>query len=482
MKKHLLLLATLAMMGCHHFPVHAQVGVVPFRSSRATFTDTNGVPLAGGCIYTYLGGTSTPQATYTDYTGGTSNPDPVILDSSGSAVMWLGPNTYKFIAWSYGGTNCATGALQWTVDQIPGDAFLNGTISGATITNPTINGGTQAGTAISGVTITGSNIQSTPIGGTTPAAGSFTSIVGAVNNMSFSGTPVFNAGLYSTFSLTLTGNVASSTIIGGTAGQQIVLNICQDGTGGHTFVWPSNFTGYFPQVNPSAGVCTIINAFLNASSNWQVLYTSPILVIGNYQSVTFTSAPTFNANTYSSFAMTLTANVTSGAGGIVQGSNGQFIGLNICEDGTGGYTFVWPNNLSGAPPIDVAPNACTGVIAGYSSGSSTWYVVSQSISWLAPNPNTPTIANGSGVTASLISGSNDGAGVVDVTVGAAGAGTLFTLNFGGSYSQAMFCVISPYGFSGTVTMSVLSGYSTNFIVQAVGGASGTGYVNYLCHH
>jgi hypothetical protein len=299
--------------------------------------------------------------------------------------------------------------------------------------------------------------------------------------MAFSATPAFNAASYGYFSMTLTGNVTSSTITGGVAGQQITFNICQDGTGGHTFVWPT-LLGYVPQISPTANACTILNAFLNSSGNWTATYTTPILIIGNYQSVPFNSAPTFDASTYSSFSMTLTGNVTSGAGGIVFGDGGQIISLNICENGTGGYTFVWPNNLSGAPPIDIAPNACTGVIAGYSSGSATWYVVSQSKSWLAPNPNTPTLADGSGVTASLVSGSNDGAGVVQVTVGASGAGTLFTLNFAGSYTQSMFCVISPYGFSGTVTMSTLSGYFTNFVVQAVGGASGTGYVNYQCHH
>ena len=126
----------------------AQNPVVPFRTPRVTFQTSTGQPLSGGCVFTYQGGTTTPQATYTDYTGGTSNSNPVLLDSTGSAVMWLGANSYKFTAYSAGGTNCASGNLQWTVDQVPGDEFLNGTISGATITNPTITGGTQSGTAL----------------------------------------------------------------------------------------------------------------------------------------------------------------------------------------------------------------------------------------------------------------------------------------------------------------------------------------------
>lgn len=131
----------------------AQVTVTPFRTPRFTAVDLNGVPLANGCIFTYAGGTSTPLATYTDYTGGTPNTNPVILDSTGSAVMWLGPETYKFVAFSSGGTNCSTGVQQWSVDQVPGDEWIGGTISGATITNSTI---------------INSTIDSSVIGGTTP--------------------------------------------------------------------------------------------------------------------------------------------------------------------------------------------------------------------------------------------------------------------------------------------------------------------------
>src|SRR5580698_5725941 len=85
----------------------AQTAVVPFRTPRVTFTDQNGIPLAGGCIFTYLGGTSTPEGTATNYTGTTLNSNPVILDSTGSATMWLFGVSYKFVAYSYGGTNCS---------------------------------------------------------------------------------------------------------------------------------------------------------------------------------------------------------------------------------------------------------------------------------------------------------------------------------------------------------------------------------------
>jgi microcystin-dependent protein len=59
-----------------------------------------GQPLAGGKIYTYQAGSSTPLATYTDNTGATANANPIVLGTDGrpSSEIWLtyGYN-YKFI-------------------------------------------------------------------------------------------------------------------------------------------------------------------------------------------------------------------------------------------------------------------------------------------------------------------------------------------------------------------------------------------------
>jgi hypothetical protein len=62
---------------------------------KLQFFDSNGDPLSGGRLYTYVAGTTTPQATYTDETGTVTNTNPVILDSRGEANVWFGPGTYK---------------------------------------------------------------------------------------------------------------------------------------------------------------------------------------------------------------------------------------------------------------------------------------------------------------------------------------------------------------------------------------------------
>jgi microcystin-dependent protein len=65
-------------------------------TAKTQFLDAAGAPLVGGKLYTYVAGTTTPQATYTDSTGATPNSNPVILDSRGEANIWLGEATYKF--------------------------------------------------------------------------------------------------------------------------------------------------------------------------------------------------------------------------------------------------------------------------------------------------------------------------------------------------------------------------------------------------
>jgi hypothetical protein len=85
-------------------------GLTP--SPKQQIFGTDGLPLVGGKIYTYAGGTSTPIATYTDFGAGTANTNPIILDSRGEANVWLGGAIYKFVL------KDADGALIWTVDYI----------------------------------------------------------------------------------------------------------------------------------------------------------------------------------------------------------------------------------------------------------------------------------------------------------------------------------------------------------------------------
>ena len=75
--------------------------LIPFIGNQ--YCDASGVPLAGGKIYSYLAGTTTPQSTYTDSSGSTPNTNPLVLDSSGRGQMWIGSGIYKFVLEDSGG-------------------------------------------------------------------------------------------------------------------------------------------------------------------------------------------------------------------------------------------------------------------------------------------------------------------------------------------------------------------------------------------
>jgi hypothetical protein len=80
--------------------------------------DANGDPLTGGQIETYIAGSSTPLATFTDDTGSTPQSNPIILNSLGyptlGAVWLTGGQSYKFVI------KDAMGVTLRTIDNISG--------------------------------------------------------------------------------------------------------------------------------------------------------------------------------------------------------------------------------------------------------------------------------------------------------------------------------------------------------------------------
>lgn len=78
------------------------VNLSPAGGVAAQFFTNNGVPLAGGKIFTYLAGTTTPATTYTSSQGNVAWTNPIVLNSggrvSGSGEIWLtGGVRYKFV-------------------------------------------------------------------------------------------------------------------------------------------------------------------------------------------------------------------------------------------------------------------------------------------------------------------------------------------------------------------------------------------------
>ena len=103
--------------------------------------DANGDPLAGGKLYTYRSGTSTPKQTYSDGDG-TANANPVVLDSEGSADVWIDDDEpYRFrletssgaLRWQRDGITNASGAVLRGVTNIAALKLIGGSSTVATI-------------------------------------------------------------------------------------------------------------------------------------------------------------------------------------------------------------------------------------------------------------------------------------------------------------------------------------------------------------
>jgi len=75
-------------------------------------------PLVGGKLFSYIAGTTTKQATYTDSTGTVANANPIILDSVAHADIWLDTSLqYKFVLASANDTDPPSSPI-WTKDNV----------------------------------------------------------------------------------------------------------------------------------------------------------------------------------------------------------------------------------------------------------------------------------------------------------------------------------------------------------------------------
>ena len=109
----------------------------PWATVFQYFTDT-GVILSGGKVYTYLAGTSTPQATYTDITGAVPNSNPIILASNGrlpNVSIWQpGGVAIKIIV-----TDSVGNQIGPTFDQLQGIDDL--VVANSALANPASGSG-----------------------------------------------------------------------------------------------------------------------------------------------------------------------------------------------------------------------------------------------------------------------------------------------------------------------------------------------------
>lgn len=188
--------------------------------------------------------------------------------------------------------------------------------------------------------------------------------IGTYTVQTYSATPVFNASASTTYQMTLTGNVVSSTVTNPTKGQQLNFDICQDSSGSRTFAWPANFIGA-PAVGSTASTCTGAIFVYDGVSSWRNLGgggggggPTPI-AIPTVTPVTFSNTPAFSITGNDIFTMTLTGNVTSSTITGTAPTVGMLESWQITQDATGSRSFVWPTSFSNPPAINTAPGVTT---------------------------------------------------------------------------------------------------------------------------
>ena len=87
------------------------------------FLDANGKPLAGGSVYFYIPGTTTPKTTWTNSAQTIQNTNPVVLDSAGRAIVY-GSGVYRQQVYD------SLNNLIW--DQVTSDTSATSTAWGGT--------------------------------------------------------------------------------------------------------------------------------------------------------------------------------------------------------------------------------------------------------------------------------------------------------------------------------------------------------------
>jgi hypothetical protein len=337
----------------------AQVAVSLSPEPKLQFFSNNGVPLAGGCVFSYAAGTSTPQATYVDSTGLTASTNPIILDAGGRASIWLTSQGYKLVLFSAGGVACATGTQIWSVDGITGQLgllSLSNTWSGVQTFSqpikitPSVN-----------QLVLGTSPNTTTLNAPAPA--------GAIT-LTFPITTDTLVGRNTTD--TLTNKTLTSPVINGGTFSGNVVSVFNNNTGVGTGL---NQIAKLTTVScPTASACAIVTATTDTGGAIGVCIstcgngpTSSISTVGQTPCI-FDGATT--AGDYVQISSTLTGTCHDSGSATFPTSGGQVIG-RVLLTGAGGVTAIdlFPNEIRplATPPIVVTAANTTGLVANVSS-------------------------------------------------------------------------------------------------------------------
>jgi hypothetical protein len=257
----------------------------------------------------------------------------------------------------------------------------------------------------------------------------------------FNATPVFDGSTGSAFGITLTGNVASSSIANLVVGIEYIFLITQDGAGNHTFVWPAGTIGGMV-IDPTAGSVsvqafvydgTVLRAISAGISGAALLPTTIASVVtSSVVSPSVNSVLVVDGVTYTTVQAAL--NALPATGGWVQVPPGTYVGPTTIPSNCRITGYV--------PTIPSATwNAATNLVGGTSpaDGGKVTFTYTSTLTitglWHTTIEGITFDFGGTNHGLNLQNGAFDND--FDITIQNCGTGTALTMNSGGAAGQGV---------------------------------------------
>lgn len=206
-------------------------------NGEQTFLDENGHPLAAGCVYFYVPGTTSPKSTYQNAAQTIANSNPVMLDAAGRAIIY-GTGTYRQVVKKTGPTSA-------TPCSPAGDQVWD-QLTASTDSSTTIFAGASAGTP-NAITVVA------------PAfSGTDGQVINYISTNTNTGAATFNPSGFGAVPIVRDSSIGPQALTGGELVATNAVSLIYDATAGTFHIlspvtWPA--TGAVPvgTVIPSAG-------------------------------------------------------------------------------------------------------------------------------------------------------------------------------------------------------------------------------------
>jgi hypothetical protein len=327
---------------------HGQIIISP--PPKLQFEDNNGKPFAGGFLFTYAGGTTTPQATFTDSTGLFLNPNPIVLDSAGRASVFLtcGLN-YKFVLES------SNSVAQYTQDNviIPCSAVGGGSGGNTQILyncfgsicgspNFTFTAGTMTVQLTGSLNVTAGGTLNGVFGGSPTFSGTVT----------FATPPTFTTGIGSTTAVTQTFGdssnfVATDAFVQAAVANAVTIPCRQAGsTAAHTGT--TTLDTIYTCVIPALGLNSVVTIDFDMRSTNQ---TAPATLIKTSLGGTTVFASTISSTNSGTNNLSTWRTVIANAGATNSQASKELVLASQCVSAGCAADYFGPNNSNGASLI-----------------------------------------------------------------------------------------------------------------------------------